>query len=63
MVISEAAAKLSGLDFATAEQREIDIRGRAQPLGVYVLGRGIPIPAEALATHPAAQPKPRRQRQ
>ena len=62
MVISEAAAKLSGLDFATAEQREIDIRGRAHPLGVYVLGRGIPIPAEALATHPAAQPKPRRRK-
>ena len=37
MVISEAAAKLSGLDFSAAEQREIDIRGRARPLGVYVV--------------------------
>ena len=35
LVISEAAAKLSGLDFSAAEQREIDIRGRARPLGVY----------------------------
>jgi len=60
MVISEAAAKLSGLDFSTGEQREIDIRGRARPLGVYVVGRGVPIPAEPLPPRAATQPKPGR---
>jgi adenylate cyclase len=49
LVISEAAAKLSGLDFLAVEQREIDIRGRARPLGVYVVGRGVPIPNERSA--------------
>ena len=60
LVISEAAAKLSGLDFSAAEQREIDIRGRARPLGVFVVARGIPIPAPKLPQ--AAQPKPSRQK-
>ena len=60
LVISEATAKLSGLDFSAAEQREIDIRGRARPLGVFVVARGIPIPAPKLPQ--AAQPKPSRQK-
>ena len=60
LVISEATAKLSGLDFSAAEQREIDIRGRARPLGVFVVARGIPIPAPK--SPQAAQPKPSRQK-
>ena len=60
LVISEAAAKLSGLDFSAAEQREIDIRGRARPLGVYVVARGIPIPAQPIAAHRRLKPKPSR---
>ena len=58
LVISEAAAKLSGLDFSAAEQREIDIRGRARPLGVYVVARGVAIPASRCRS--GARPKPGR---
>ena len=43
IVISEAAAKLSGIDFAAVESRDIDIRGRARPLGVYVVRRGVAV--------------------
>jgi adenylate cyclase len=45
IVISEAAAKLSGLDFSAFESREIEIRGRARPLHVLVVPRGAPVPA------------------
>ena len=45
IVISEAAAKLSGIDFAALESHDIDIRGRARPLGVYVVRRGVAVPA------------------
>jgi adenylate cyclase len=45
IVISEAAAKLSGLDFSAFESKEIDIRGRARPLRVLVVPRGAPVPA------------------
>ena len=44
LVISEAAAKLSGLDFSGFEAREIEIRGRARALGVQVVPRGAPLP-------------------
>jgi adenylate cyclase len=44
MVISEAAAKLSGLDFSTFESREIEVRGRGQPVRVLVVPRGAPLP-------------------
>jgi adenylate cyclase len=45
IVISEAAAKLSGIDFAALESHDIDIRGRARPLSVYVVRRGVAVPA------------------
>jgi adenylate cyclase len=45
IVISEAAAKLSGLDFSAFESREIEIRGRARALRVLVVPRGAPVPA------------------
>jgi adenylate cyclase len=44
MVISEAAAKLSGLDFAGFESREVEVRGRGQPVRVLVVPRGAPLP-------------------
>jgi adenylate cyclase len=44
LVISEAAAKLSGLDFAGFEGREIDIRGRAHAVRVLVVPRGSGLP-------------------
>ncbi|MBS3648999.1 adenylate/guanylate cyclase domain-containing protein [Pseudaminobacter sp. 19-2017] len=45
IVVSEAAAKLSGLDLSGFDAREIEIRGRARPLGVYVLRQGATAPA------------------
>jgi adenylate cyclase len=44
IVISEAAAKLSGLEFSGFEAREINVRGRARPLGVFVVPRGTSVP-------------------
>jgi adenylate cyclase len=47
MVLSLAAAKLSGLDFSGFHSREIAIRGRARPLEVLVVPRGAAVPARA----------------
>lgn len=44
IVVSEAAVRLSGLDLSGAEARQIDIRGRARPLGVLVVPRGAAVP-------------------
>jgi adenylate cyclase len=43
IVVSQAAAKLSGLDFSGVIAREIEIRGRAQPLEVLVVPRNATI--------------------
>jgi adenylate cyclase len=45
IVVSEAAAKLSGLDLSGFDAHEIEIRGRARPLGVYVLRQDVTAPA------------------
>ncbi|MDW6021797.1 adenylate/guanylate cyclase domain-containing protein [Mesorhizobium sp. BAC0120] len=47
IVISEAAAKLSGFDFSRFQSREIEIRGRARPLRVLVVPRGVRVPLGA----------------
>ncbi|MES0139524.1 adenylate/guanylate cyclase domain-containing protein [Mesorhizobium sp. M0016] len=44
IVVSEATVRLSGMDLPGAEAREIDIRGRARPLGVLVVPRGAAVP-------------------
>jgi len=44
MVISEAAVRLSGIDFSAFELSEIEIRGRARPLRVRILPRGATVP-------------------
>jgi adenylate cyclase len=44
LVISEAAAKLSGLDFGNCEGREIEIRGRMRAVRVLVVPRGAGLP-------------------
>jgi adenylate cyclase len=40
VVVSEQAVRISGLDLSAFEIREVDIRGRAQPLQVRVVPRG-----------------------
>ncbi|WP_394888591.1 adenylate/guanylate cyclase domain-containing protein [Mesorhizobium sp. AaZ16] len=45
IVISEAAARRSRLDFSGFELRELEIRGRAKPLRVRVLPPGAVVPA------------------
>jgi len=45
IVISEAAVRLSGLDFSAFELSEITIRGRARPLRVRIVPRGATVPA------------------
>jgi adenylate cyclase len=45
IVISEAAARLSGLDFSMFDPRELELRGRAKPLRVRVVPPGAAVPA------------------
>lgn len=45
IVISEAAVRLSKLDFSSFALSEIEIRGRARPLRLRVLPRGARVPA------------------
>jgi adenylate cyclase len=44
VVVSESAARMSGVDFSAFDVREVDIRGRAQPLQVRVVPQGAAIP-------------------
>jgi adenylate cyclase len=39
LVFSEPVASLSGVDIATIESREIAVRGRAEPLRVYIVAK------------------------
>lgn len=48
IVVSEAAIRLSELDFSAFPLSEIDIRGRARPLRVRIVPRGTLLPAPAL---------------
>ena len=54
IVISEAVANLSGLDFSAFQSREIEIRGRGRPLSVVVVPRGMSAPTQDSVT--AARP-------
>jgi adenylate cyclase len=49
VVVSEQLVRLAGLDLSTFELREIDIRGRAQPLQIRVVPQGatIAIPGQS----------------
>lgn len=44
VVISESAVRLSGLDLSVFEIRDVEIRGRTQPLQVRVVPQGAAIP-------------------
>lgn len=48
IVISEAAVRLTELDFSAFPLSEIEIRGRARPLRVRIVPRGASVPAAAL---------------
>lgn len=41
ILISEETYREAGLDLGILEQRELELKGRAQPVGVYVLGTGV----------------------
>jgi adenylate cyclase len=61
MVASEAALRASGLSLPGAELREISVRGRAEPLSVYVVyARSTLATALAAAAPPAPKPGWRR---
>ena len=49
IVVSEQAVRLAGLDLSAFELRDVDIRGRAQPLQIRVVPQGatIAIPGQA----------------
>jgi len=54
LVVSEPVIALAGADLGAAEQREIAVRGRAEPLKVFIvpaLGR-LPAPGEAVSPSP-----------
>jgi adenylate cyclase len=46
LVVSEAVAQHSGLDFATTAAREIAIRGRGRPLAVRIVAAARTLPEQ-----------------
>jgi adenylate cyclase len=38
VLISEAAYAASGLDFGELEQRQLELKGKSEPIGVRVMG-------------------------
>lgn len=54
LVMSAPVADLAGLDFSAIPSREISVRGRSEPLKVYVFEKGVRKALEGLVIDPTA---------
>lgn len=54
LVMSASVADLAGLDFTAIPSREISVRGRSEPLKVYVFEKGVRKALEGLDLEPSA---------
>lgn len=57
IIVSSAAAELSGIDFSGYETRTVDIRGRSQPLQVHVVPQGVRLDTRRMALARAPKAK------
>lgn len=55
-VVSSVVARRAGVDLAALPSREVRVRGRDEPLLVYLATRADALPAAGAAAQPAAQP-------
>jgi adenylate cyclase len=62
LVVSDAAARLSGLDVDAFDRREVDLRGRTGTLGVRLVGSALDLPAGADGAAPERRGRQRKLR-